>query len=135
MALTRHVTLVVRAPEDVLWARQEVMRFCAGLPFSVADLGRIEVAVSELASNMVKYGGGGRLTLDALEQDQRHGVRIVASDEGPGIADLSVALRQGYSTGGSLGDGFAMIEELMDSFAITSRAGHGTVVEVEKWAR
>lgn len=135
MALTRHVTLAVRAPEDVLWARQEVKRFCAELPFGTADLGRIEVAVSELASNMVKYAGGGRLMVDALERDHQQGVRIVASDEGPGIADLSLALKQGYSTGGSLGDGLTMVAELMDTFAITSRPGQGTVIEVEKWAR
>lgn len=127
------LTLRVRAQEDVLWARQETVRFCAGLPFKPADLGRIEVAVSELASNMVKHAHGGRLTVTWLEREGHRGVRMRAVDQGPGIPNLGQAMEPGFSTAGSLGDGLAMLEESMDKLQITTEPGHGTTVEVEKW--
>lgn len=128
------LSIRVKAKEDVLWARQEAMRFCAGLPFKPEDLGRIEVAVAELASNMVKHASGGRLTLTTIERDGRAGVRVTGEDRGPGIPDLDAAMRPGFSTAGSLGDGLSMLEESMDKFHLSSRPGQGTTVEVEKWA-
>lgn len=128
------LSLRIRHPEDVLWARQEAVRFCAALPFRPEDLGRIEVTAAELASNMVKHAHGGRLSVTWLEREGRRGVRMVATDQGPGIANLQEAMRPGFSTAGSLGDGLAMVEESMDKVRITSEPGHGTTVEVEKWA-
>lgn len=127
------LSLRVKAMEDVLWARQEAMRFCAELGFKPEDLGRVEVAVSELASNMVKHAHGGRLHLTRLERDGRVGVRMAAVDHGPGIPNLQQALQPGFSTAGSFGDGLTMLEETMDKFHITSDS-RGTTVEVEKWA-
>lgn len=133
MALTGSLALALRAYEDVLWAKQEARRFASALPFGAEDLARIEIAASELASNMVKHARGGRLLLDRLERDGREGVRMVAEDQGPGIPDLEAALRPGFSTAGSLGVGLSGIQEHMDKFEITSRVGTGTRVEVEKW--
>lgn len=133
MAVTGSLSLAVRAREDVLWAKQEAKRFAAGLPFSSDDLVRIEIAVSELASNMVKHAGGGRLTVQRIERDGREGVLVAAVDHGPGIPDLQAALKAGFSTAGSLGVGLSGIHEHMDKVEITTRPGEGTCVEAEKW--
>lgn len=135
MALAGRLSLRVFRTEDVLWARQEAKRFAATLPFDRADLQRIELAASELASNMVKHAHGGKLLVDRVERDGMQGVRMVAEDQGPGIADLEQALGAGFSTAGSLGDGLSALRDLMDKFEITSRVGVGTRVEVEKWTR
>ncbi len=103
------------------------------MPFSSDDLVRIEIAVSELSSNMVKHAGGGRLTVQRIERDGREGVLVVATDHGPGIPDLKVALKAGFSTAGSLGVGLSGIQEHMDKVEITTRPGEGTCVEAEKW--
>lgn len=129
-----NLTLAVRQSEDVLWAKQEIKRFAAGLPFKPEDLGRIENAVSELASNMVKHAGGGRLTVNHLHRGDREGLQIIATDRGPGIPDLGAALRSGFSTSGTLGMGLPAVQELMDKFEISTEPGRGTRVEVEKWA-
>ena len=133
--MTGSLSLAVRAHEDVLWAKQEVKRFAATLPFSPEDQVRIEVSASELASNLVKHAHGGKLIADRLTRDGREGLRLVAEDRGPGIPDLELAMRAGYSTTGSLGVGLSGVQEHMDKFEITSKPGLGTRVEVEKWAR
>lgn len=134
MAITASLTLAVRTKEDALWVKQEVKRFATRIPFAPEDLVRIEVAVSELASNMIKHADGGRLFVHEVERDARRGVQIIAQDKGPGIPDLGVALKSGFSTSGTLGMGLSALQELMDKFLITSEAGVGTRVEVEKWA-
>jgi serine/threonine-protein kinase RsbT len=133
MAVTASLKLRVHAREDVLWARQEAVRFISALPFDAEEIGRIELTVSELASNMVRHAGGGSLTLTRVERDGRSGVRVVAEDRGPGIPNLEQALKSGFSTGGSLGVGLSAIHDNMDKVEITTREGHGTRVEAEKW--
>jgi serine/threonine-protein kinase RsbT len=135
MAVSGSLSLAVRAQEDVLWAKQEVKRFAEALPFSVQDLARIEVTATELASNMVKHAHGGGLVVQRIARDGLTGLRLVAQDKGPGIADLGVVLKAGYSTAGSLGVGLSAVQEYMDKFEMTSEVGVGTRVEVEKWAR
>jgi serine/threonine-protein kinase RsbT len=135
MAVNGSLSLAVRVHEDVLWAKQEVKRFAEALPFSVQDLARIEVTATELASNMVKHAHGGSLVVQRVARDGLVGMRMVAQDKGPGIADLGVVLKAGYSTAGSLGVGLSAVQEYMDKFEMTSEVGVGTRVEVEKWAR
>lgn len=135
MAVTGSLSLAVRAREDVLWAKQEAKRFAQAMPFSPDDLARIEIALSELASNMVKHAGGGRLTIQRIQRDDREGVLIIAKDHGPGIPDLGAALKAGFSTTGSLGVGLSGIHEHMDKVEIDTRPGEGTCVEAEKWVR
>lgn len=127
------LSLSVRRPEEVLWAKQEVMRFVAAEAFGPADRTRIEVAARELLTNMVKHAGGGRLTVERLARDGRHGVRMTALDQGPGITDVAGALRPGTSSTGTHGDGLAAVQELMDKFELTTEPGRWTRVEVEKW--
>jgi len=92
-------------------------------------------AASELARNTLKYGGGGTVYLDALEDGFRKGVGLIFVDDGPGIADLELALRDGFTTGGGLGLGLGGSKRLVDEFDIDSRAGEGTAVSVVKWKR
>ena len=127
--------LEVRRQDDVVLARQEVKTFAAPVTFRRQDLVRLEVIVAELASNMVKHAGSGTLRVERLEVEERKGIRVVAEDRGPGIADTAAALTPGVSTAGSFGDGLAAVQELADAFALHSRPGVGTRVEVEKWAR
>lgn len=132
--MSANLTLAIQQKEDVLWAKQEIKRFIAALPFRPEDVGRIEVAVSELASNMIKHAGGGRLMVDRVTRDAHSGVRIIAVDRGSGIPDLGAALKSGFSTTGTLGMGLPTVQETMDKFEITTEPGQGTRVEVEKWA-
>lgn len=135
MAVEKRLTLRVRTLEDALWARQEAKRFAARVPLAEADVQRIELVASELASNLVKHAhGGGTLHVERVSDARREGVRLIAVDSGPGIADVALALTPGYSTAGSLGDGLAAVRELVDAFEIDSAPGQGTRVEVLKWA-
>lgn len=133
MEVSAHLALTLRFPEDVLWARQEIKRFCAALPFRPEDVERIGLAVSELAANMVTHAHGGRLFVNRIERLSRQGVQILAVDRGPGIADLASALKPGVSTVGTFGDGLAAVQDVMDKFEIASTPGQGTRIEVEKW--
>lgn len=133
MEISAHLALTLRFPEDVLWARQEIKRFCAVLPFRPEDVERIGLAVSELATNMVTHAHGGRLFVNRIERPHRQGIQILALDRGPGIPDLAAALKPGVSTAGSFGDGLAAIQDMMDKFEIASTPGQGTRIEVEKW--
>lgn len=135
MALSGTLSLLVRRMEDVVWARQEIKRFAAVLPFVPEDLSRIELAISELASNMVRHAKGGKLSAMRAQRDGRWLLHVVATDRGPGIQDVERALKSGYSTAGSFGDGLPAVRELMDKFELTTEVGQWTRVEIEKWAR
>jgi serine/threonine-protein kinase RsbT len=89
---------------------------------------------SELARNILKYAGHGRVQLEVLEQTGRRGVRVVATDRGPGIEDVEQAMADHYSTGGTLGLGLSGARRMMDELTITSDPGKGTRVEATKWS-
>ena len=129
--MTRSLTVKVRSAEDLHSARFEILTFALALPFAADDRGRLDLAVMELGSNLVKHGGGGTFTVALLSA--RPGLSIVCEDEGPGIADLRQAVMPGFSTTGSFGDGLASVKEVMDVFLLSSEVGRGTRVEVEKW--
>lgn len=126
------LTLPIREADDLLWVRQEARRFAQGLDWRPENLMRVDLIVTELATNMCRHAGGGELQLSRLTT--RAGLRIVASDQGPGIRNLTEALQQGYSTAGSFGDGLATVQELADRCAIETGKGTGTRITVEKWA-
>jgi serine/threonine-protein kinase RsbT len=100
-----------------------------------ADRVRVETVISEMAHNVFLHGGGGTITIEPVAEDHRHGLRIRAKDAGPGMADVSQALRDGFSTLDSLGIGLGVTKRMMDDVAIRSYPGWGTVVTVTKWAR
>jgi serine/threonine-protein kinase RsbT len=101
--------------------------------FSAVDSTLIATAISELARNIVSYARKGEIVLQSLKDSRRKGVLIIASDNGPGIPDLRLALRDGFSTSGSLGLGLPGVKRLVDEFQIASSIGQGTVVKVTKW--
>jgi serine/threonine-protein kinase RsbT len=133
MAVLKHDTLPVRNDDDVVLARQAVRKWAQELGFSLVDQTKVVTAASELARNTVIHGGGGTLRLEALNEPGRRGLRLTFEDQGPGIADLSLALKEGYTTGSGLGLGLPGSKRLVNEFAIASRVGEGTCVTITKW--
>jgi serine/threonine-protein kinase RsbT len=133
MRTVRRDTVAVRAESDVVLVRQTVRGWAISLGFSLVDQTKLVTAASELARNTVVYGGGGTLTLEALEDGARRGLRLCFADEGPGIADLTLALADGYTTGGGLGLGLGGARRLSNEFDIDSAPGRGTRVTIARW--
>jgi serine/threonine-protein kinase RsbT len=105
----------------------------AELGFSSSDATLIATAISELARNIVSYARKGEIVLDKIQNASRKGILVIAIDNGPGISDVRQAMRDGFSTSGSLGLGLPGVRRLMDEFEIKSQSGRGTTVQVRKW--
>src|SRR5262245_14028860 len=133
MPVQKHETLPVRSETDVVLVRQVVRKWAAELTFSLVDQTKIVTAASELARNTLIHGGGGTVRLEALAEGVRKGLRLTFEDQGPGIPDVELALRDGYTTGGGLGLGLSGSKRLVSQFDIDSRVGEGTRVTVIKW--
>lgn len=116
-------------------ARQKGRELCAEIGFATTDRTLVATAISELARNIVSYAGHGEIVLCGLESAGRRGIQVVARDQGPGIANPELALRDGYSTGRSLGLGLPGARRLMDEFELASTVGEGTTITVKKWLR
>ena len=127
--------VTITADEDVVRVRQLVRTVAVGAKLSLVDQTKLVTAASELARNTLVYGGGGVSEVTVLDGGRRRGVRIVFADDGPGIADLDLALTDGYTTGGGLGLGLSGARRLVDEFEIDTAAGRGTRITVTKWAR
>lgn len=125
--------IVITTDADIVTARARAKDLAGSLGFSRTDQTLVAAAVSEIARNIVVYAGTGEIALGAKRGDGRWGLLVVASDEGPGIADPEKALTDGYSTGGSLGVGLPGARRLMDSLEIDSEVGRGTTVTMIKW--
>jgi RNA polymerase sigma factor (sigma-70 family) len=128
------VRIHIQTDADIVRARQSARQLAAQLEFSRTDLTLIATAVSEIARNIVRFAGQGQMLIELLDQP-RPGVRIVAHDAGPGIADVELAMSEGYSTYGGLGLGLPGARRLMDEFTLTSAVGEGTTVTMTKWRR
>ena len=124
---------VVQTADDVVTIRQAVRQRAVELGFNLVDQTKIVTAASELARNTVQYGGGGRVTIESLESLGRRGLRLTFEDQGPGIADTELAMRDGYSTGGGLGLGLSGARRLSSEFHIESAPGLGTRVTITRW--
>jgi serine/threonine-protein kinase RsbT len=129
----RHETWPVRSSEGILRIRQVARQWAMELGFGLVDQTKIVTATSELARNLVDFGGGGTVRIEALNEGERRGLRLIFEDKGPGIPDLEVAMKDGYSTRGGLGLGLSGSKRLMNEFEIISRAGEGTRVTITKW--
>ena len=116
-------------------ARRSAVATAKALGFDLQACEEIGIAASELASNLLKHAGGGKLTLTRMALAERVGLRIEAQDGGPGIVDIERALTDGFSTTGSLGAGLGAVNRLMDEFDIASERGRGTRVVCCKWLR
>ncbi len=123
----------VQRAEDVVAIRQAVRQRAVELGFNLVDQTKIVTAASELARNTVQYGGGGRVTIDAVEDFGRRGIRLTFEDDGPGIADIELAMKDGFTTAGGLGLGLSGARRLSNDFAIESTPGKGTRVTITRW--
>jgi serine/threonine-protein kinase RsbT len=127
------IRVAINSDQDVVVARQRGRALATELGFASSDATLIATAISELARNIVSYARKGQITLSRVNGESRQGLSIIASDNGPGIPDVFQALRDGFSTSGSLGLGLPGVRRLMDEFQITSQPGRGTTVAVKKW--
>jgi serine/threonine-protein kinase RsbT len=127
--------LEVTTDQDVVRVRQLVRTVAVAVKLSLVDQTKVVTAASELARNTLVYGGGGTVRVDRVENGRRSGVQIVFTDQGPGIADLDLALTDGYTTGGGLGLGLSGARRLVDEFDIDTEVGKGTSITVTKWCR
>lgn len=127
------IRVAINSDQDIVVARQRGRALAAELGFSAVDCTFIATTISELARNIVSYAGKGEMRFKIVQNSQVQGIHIIASDQGPGIHDVRQALRDGFSTSGSLGLGLPGVRRLMDEFDIVSQPGEGTTVEVKKW--
>ena len=127
-------TLDLRAENDIVTCRQAVRRVAQALCFSLVDQTRLITAASELARNTLVHGGGGEMRWTVLKRDARTGLRLDFEDHGPGIADLALALTDGWTSGGGMGLGLSGSKRLVHDFAIRSVVGEGTCVTITRWA-
>jgi serine/threonine-protein kinase RsbT len=126
-------TFLIRSAEDVVMARQHVRTRAVELGFSLVDQTKLVTAASELARNTLQYGGGGVMHIERFTDGPRRGIRLVFEDQGPGIADVPMAMRDGYSSGGGLGLGLGGAKRLANDFSIESTPGVGTKVMIARW--
>ena len=127
--------VAIRTDADVVTARQEARTMGAALGFSSTDLTLLATAISEVARNITAYAGEGEVLLRVLHDGGRAGIEVVASDEGPGITDVELAMQDGYTTGNGLGLGLPGTRRLVDEFELQTATGEGTRIRLVKWAR
>lgn len=125
--------LPLGSEHDIVASRQHVRALCQGLKFSLVDLTKMVTATSELSRNTLIHGHGGRMHWFLREQNGRRGLELVFEDEGPGIADLQLALSDGWTSGGGMGLGLPGSKRLVNEFDIQSTLGRGTRVSIVKW--
>lgn len=125
----------IQHESDIVVARQTGRELAGKVGFVGSDLTLIATAISEISRNIVTYAARGEVVLSAVEDGSRRGICIVARDSGPGIPDVEQAMRDGFSTGRSLGLGLPGARRLMDDFEIDSQPGRGTTVTMTKWKR
>jgi serine/threonine-protein kinase RsbT len=133
MEISKTESISVRSSAEVVAVRHAVRKWAVDLGFSLIEQTKMVTAASELARNMVDYGGGGVMHLDMLQDGGRKGLRLKFEDQGPGIADIEQALRDGFTSGGGMGLGLGGARRLANDFAIVSKPGEGTQVMITRW--
>jgi serine/threonine-protein kinase RsbT len=133
MAVLRDERITLRSVDDIIKARQLVRESAIAQGLSLVDQTKLITAASELARNALVHGGGGDMQLEVLNDGARRGVRVTFSDQGPGIPDIALAMKDGYSTRGGLGLGLGGAKRLVNEFYIESRQGKGTKVTILRW--
>jgi serine/threonine-protein kinase RsbT len=125
MSITREV--------DVIPFRNRLKEYAVKVGMSLLNQTKVITAASELARNMLKYAGGGKVIIEVVSKGRENGIRLIFRDEGPGIPDIKKAMMDGFSTGKSLGLGLPGTKRLVSEFDIQSEVGKGTTVTVTKW--
>ncbi len=133
MLVEKTDTVPVRSSEDIVRVRQIVRKWAIEAGFNLVDQTKIVTAASEIARNTVDYGGGGTLLLESVREGVRRGLRLVFEDRGPGIADLKLAMTDGYTSGSGLGLGLSGAKRLSNEFKVESTVGQGTKVMLARW--
>ncbi len=131
--VVKHETLQNKTQNDIVTVRQVVRAWAIERGFSLIDQTKIITAASELARNGLEHGKGGTVTIEALEESGRKGLRLTFEDQGPGIADISRAMTDGYTSGGGMGLGLGGAKRLSNEFHIESSVGKGTRVVIARW--
>jgi serine/threonine-protein kinase RsbT len=127
------IEVPINSDQDIVAARQKGRSLAVALGFSSGDATLIATAISELARNIITYAKSGEIRLTVINGSARQGIRLVAHDQGPGIPDVQQALRDGFSTSGSLGLGLPGVMRLVDEFEVVSEENRGTTVTAKKW--
>ena len=133
MPVTKSESIAVRTAGEVVSVRHLVRKWAVEIGLSLVEQTKIVTAASELARNMIDYGGGGTMTAEAMDDGIRKGLRLVFEDHGPGIPDLNAALRDGFTTGGGMGLGLGGAKRLSNEFEVKSAPGEGTRVTITRW--
>ena len=126
-------TMPLRTSDDVVRVRQAVRARAVSAGFSLVDQTKLVTAASEVGRNTVDYGGGGTLRIEVVSNGRRRGVRLTFTDQVPGIADLTLAMKDGYTSGSGLGLGLGGAKRLSNEFDIRSAPGQGTIVTLARW--
>jgi serine/threonine-protein kinase RsbT len=133
MSLSKDVMRIVK-DQDVVPFRNRVKEVAVKMRMGLVNQTKLITAASELVRNMLKYGGGGDVVIEVVSKGRENGVRLIFKDKGPGISDIPLALKDGYSTGKSLGLGLPGTKRLVSEFDIKSEVGKGTTVTIIKWS-
>jgi len=133
VAVLREETLGIQSDADVVRVRQMTRELAVALGFRLVDQTKIVTAASELARNTLMHGGGGLAVVETLQNGTRTGVRLTFEDKGPGIPNVELAMRDGYSTGGGLGLGLSGAKRLSNEFSIETVPNNGTRVVIARW--
>jgi serine/threonine-protein kinase RsbT len=123
----------IAVADDVVKVRQIARLWATELKFSLVDQTKLVTATSELARNTLEHGKGGTMRIEQVENSSRKGIKLVFDDQGPGIPDIALALRDGYTTGGGMGLGLSGSKRLVNEFEIKSEVGRGTTVAITRW--
>lgn len=135
IVVTQQQTYELRSDPDVVLARAGVRDWARQLGLSVVDLTKVVTAASELARNAIVHGGGGVMYLQIINQGERRGLRLTFLDQGPGIPEISLAMRDGFTSGRGMGIGLPGAKRLVNEFDLSSTPGEGTSVTVVRWKR
>jgi len=133
ITITNKEEIIIEREQDVVPLRNRVRDYGVKQGMSILNQTKLITATSELVRNLLKYGGGGKVIVESVNNGRDNGVRLTFVDKGPGIADISLAMKDGYSTGRSLGLGLPGTKRLVNEFDLQSELGVGTTVTITKW--
>lgn len=128
-------SIQIETSTDIVRVRRKVREVATTLGFSITDVARIVTAASELARNIVQFAGSGVMQWTVLRRNKLIGIQLIFVDRGPGIPDVELAMKEGYSSGNGLGMGLPGVKKLMDEMEIKSKVGKGTKIKIVKWLR
>ena len=131
--VTKEARFQLKTDVDVVVARRGVRDWAAELGLTMLDLTKVVTAASELARNAIVHGGGGQMCLQVVRQAERRGLRVTFKDNGPGIPEIDLAMKDGYTTGEGMGIGLPGARRLVNEFDLSSNPAEGTVVTIVRW--